>query len=200
MAEFSVEGVPARYQHGQLQAYAFRDSQTHQLIYAVWLAVLSEPADKFIPIPAELKVPEDGLPNPVLIDVRTGSVVALPWKRKGVLSIPLKDSIVAVADASYLEWPALPEAPAELRATREGSEVKLVWKTYGQSTGVEVQRSVAYGPWEKLATLKPGATEHSDAEPPAGHVTYRVRAEGKNGPSAWSNPAWVDEEAETASK
>ena len=25
-----------------------------------------------------------------------------------------------------------------------------------------------------------------------GHITYRVRAVGKHGPSPWSNPAWVD--------
>ena len=160
MAKFSVDRVPARYQHGQLQAHAFRDTQTYKLIYAVWLAVLSEPADKFIPIP-------------VLIDVRTGFrfVTALSWKSKGILSIPLKDSVVAVADASHLHWPAVPETAAELSAKQQGKEVKLEWKTYGQTTGIEVQRSVAHGCWEKLATLKTGGTQYSDDEIPAGHVT-----------------------------
>ncbi len=199
-ADFSVEGVPARYQHGQVQAHAFRDKRTHKLIYAVWLAVLSEPADKFAPIPVDLKVREDDLPNPVLVDVRTGAVSPLHWKSKGVLNIPLKDSVVAVADASYLDWPALPEAPAELRASRQGGEVKLEWKTYGSITGVEVERSVGFGAWEKLATLKPGTTQYSDNEVPSGHVTYRVRVASENGPSAWSNPAWVDSQVATASK
>ncbi len=108
--------------------------------------MLSEPADKFVPVPVSLNVPDEGLPNPILIDVRTGSVTPLGWKGKGVFSIPLNDSVVAVADASYLGWPAVPETPTELRVTRKGNGVKLEWKTYDQVGGVEVQRSVAYGP------------------------------------------------------
>lgn len=190
-ADFSVEGVPAKYQHGQLQAYAFRDKETHKIIYALWLAVLSEPPDNFVPIPVRVKVLEESLANPVSIDVRTGSVAPLRWQGNGVLGVSLKDSVVAVADASYLDWPVVPETPADLRATRKGAGVKLEWKTYGKVTGVEVQRSVAYGSWEKVATLQPDAREYSEGRTPTGLITYRVRALGEKGPSAWSNPAWV---------
>ncbi len=194
MAEFRIDGIPAEYDHGQLQSHAFRDRISGKRIYAFWLAIVCDPEDRFVPLKVELNVPDPNLHNPILIDVRTGAVTPLPWKAKGVLGVPLKDSVMAIADASYLDWPRVPETPGELRATRSESETRLQWKMYDEPSRAEIQRSVDYGSWQPVEEVGIGITEFSDPQGLRGHVSYRVRALGKNGPSAWSNPAWVDVE------
>jgi hypothetical protein len=99
---------------------------------------------------------------------------------------------MAIADASFLDWPVVPQAPGELRAYGAGPEIRLHWKRYSQSTRMEVQRSIDYGPWRHLAETPPDKMEFSESAGEKGHITYRVRAIGKHGPSPWSNPAWVD--------
>jgi hypothetical protein len=69
LAQFHFAGVPSQYEHGQLQSYAFR-----RRIYAFWLAVSSDPADRFAPVEADLEISDSAIQTPVLIDVRTGGV------------------------------------------------------------------------------------------------------------------------------
>ena len=192
MAEFSITGVPARYTHGQLQSYAFRDKVTGQHIYAFWLAVIAEPADHFTPVDGNLKVSDPDLHRPVLIDVRTGAVKPLRWEAQGNLRVPLKDSVMAVTDASYLNWPLVPETPGELQVLHAGKAIRLRWKTYSPADRLEIERSVNYGPWKTVAEIAGGQTAFQDTHAVEGHVTYRLRAYNGQGPSAWSNPAWVD--------
>lgn len=194
LVEFDIKDVPAEYNHGQLQSYAFRDRMSGKRIYSFWLAVMAEPADQFTPVEATLNVTDPALRTPVLIDVRTGSVTPLTWEGPGRLRVPLKDSVMAVADASYLDWPELPETPAELRVTRTGTRARLRWATYGESTAIEIQRSVNYETWQVAGQSPADKKEFTEPLRAKGHVTYRVRAVGKNGPSAWSNPAWLDVE------
>lgn len=192
MAEFSISGVPSRYTHGQLQSYAFRDRKSGRRIYAFWLAVVAEPTDTFPPIYVDLKVSDRKLYRPVLIDVRTGTVTSLRWKAQGGLRVPLKDSVMAVADASYLDWPSVPETPGGLWAQRTGKGVTLRWRTYSQAVRLEIERSVNYGPWKVVGEIAGEQTRLNDPQALEGHVTYRLRAYNKRGASAWSNPAWVD--------
>jgi hypothetical protein len=192
MAEFRFAGVPAQYEHGQLQSYAFRDKVSSRCIYAFWLAVNSDPADSFAPVEVDLEISDLAIQTPVLVDVRTGRVKALTWKSKGIVRVPLKDSVVAVADAAYLDWPEVPETPGELRATRSGSATTLAWKTYGEASRVEIERSVDFGPWQRAGEGEGGKAEFRDSQRAAGHLSYKVRALGKNGPSAWSSPAWIE--------
>jgi hypothetical protein len=174
-----------------LRRYAFRDIASGKRIYAFWLAVFCTPGDNFKAVPAELVLRDAGLKNPILIDVRTGVVTPLAWKEPGVLPVPLKESVMAVADASYLDWPEVPETPAELTALRSERMVRLRWKGYGDGMSFEIQRTIDFGPWQALGKTASDKTEYSDMSDGRGHVTYRVRAVGSNGPSAWSNPAWV---------
>ena len=190
MAEFSLDGVPAQYQHGEAQSYAFRDKASGRRIYAFWLAVVADPSDHFSAAEADLKVEDAELRHPILIDVRTGAITPLAWKSSGVLSVPLKDSVLAVTDSTYLDWPEVPVTPGDLRATRQGENITLQWSTYGAPSRVEIQRSIDYGPWKKVAEVEEGKTTFSEPANGLGRVTYRLRALGKNGSSAWSNPAW----------
>jgi hypothetical protein len=187
-AEWDVHAVSEKVR--ALRRYAFRDKASGKRIYAFWLALPCDPKDNFKPIPAELTIPD--LKNPILIDVRTGAVTPAARKAQGVIPVSLKDSVMAIADASFLDWPVVPEAPGELRASGAGPEIRLHWKRYSQATRMEVQRSIDYGPWRHLAETPPDKMEFSESAGEKGHITYRVRAIGKLGPSPWSNPAWVD--------
>jgi hypothetical protein len=184
-------GLPAQYQ-GRLQSHAFRDRVSGKRIYAFWLAVAADPSDKFVPVESTLHVNDPLLRTPILIDVRTGAVERLNWLTPGTLRVPLKDSVMAVADASYLDWPELPEAPAELTVARAGTAAKLHWTTYGGIEAVEIERSVDFGTWHAVARSPARSREFTASLHAKGHITYRVRALGKHGASAWSNPAWLD--------
>ncbi|HXW91520.1 MAG TPA: hypothetical protein VEK33_13310 [Terriglobales bacterium] len=185
---------PARYNHGQLRKYAYRDRKSGKRIYAVWLAVVSDPADNFRPLPVEVGLPQSGITNPILVDVRTGRITPAVWiqREKQTLRIPLKDSVVAVTDASFLDWPEAPAAPGELMAVLSGHDVQLDWKKYGNAVGFELERSSDWDAWEKVTALPAGQTRYREPLARATHITYRVRAVGSKAPSSWSNPAWVD--------
>ena len=189
--------VPERYSHGQLRYYCFRDSASRKPIYATWLAVYSSPEDRFEAVTADLRILDQQIQNPILIDVRTGKVVAATWSDKGArtVRVDLKDSITAIADASYLSWPVAPEAPAPLIARKSSENAELEWRSRADTpiTGFEVQRSSDWGAWVKIAELRPDKLKYSERIPSGKHISYRVRALGQEAPSVWSNPAWIDE-------
>ena len=64
--------------HGQLKAYAFRDQTSGKRIYAFWLAVSSDPSDRFVPVWADLILRDAAVADPVMIDVRKGEVNTIP--------------------------------------------------------------------------------------------------------------------------
>jgi hypothetical protein len=193
MADIMLD-PPAPYRHGQLRKYAYRDRKSGRHIYAIWLAVVSDPADKFVPLKVEVGFPRSRIANPILVDLRTGRITPLAWvnRQKQTLRIPLKDSVVAVMDSSYLDWREAPEAPGELLATPSGHDVQLSWKKYGNPLGFEVQRSLDWGAWQTVTQLSAVDARYTEPLPQAVHITYRVRALGSEDPSAWSNPAWMD--------
>jgi hypothetical protein len=193
MAEFQI-AAPEGYSHGELRSYAFRDHANGKPILAWWLAVVADPVDRLEPVETNLVVHDSTLRQPILIDTLTGAVKALEWndRAKGELHVPLTDTVMALADASYVDWPELPEAPGGLQAKLENGSVRLIWTNGDHAARLQVERSVHQGPWQPAAELTPGTVKWSERLPAAGHVTYRVRAESRDGPSPWSNPAWVD--------
>jgi len=193
MADIILDPPPP-YRHGQLRKYAYRDRKSGQRIYAVWLALVSDPADNFAPLEVEAGFPGSGFTKPILVDLRTGRVTPAVWvnREKQTLRIPLKDSVVAITDSSFPEWRPAPEAPGELAAVRSGHDVQLNWRNYGNPLGFEVERSLDWGAWQKVTALPASETHYRERLPQAAHITYRVRASGSADPSAWSNPAWVD--------
>jgi hypothetical protein len=95
---------------------------------------------------------------------------------------------MAVADATYFDWPVLPEAPSDLTASKTPSGVKLGWALHGAASNTVVERRAGNtGRWRRIAS--PGAVStFTDTAPPRGGVLcYRVRAIGTQGESAYSN-------------
>lgn len=188
---------------GPLLAYGFR-SRTGKGIVAYWLAVRSQPGNRFPGYSASVRLEGSGIRRPVLIDVDSGTVTALTWKNEsaGELGpVPVRDGVIAIADADYFDWATLPEAPSSLAVTRVVDGVRLTWEVHGGNpTGVVVERRVdgtagsaagAASPssaWEKIANLGAGASSYTDSLAPAGgQASYRVRAVNANGESAYSN-------------
>ena len=96
--------------------FGFRSAKGKPII-AYWLAAHSVPGGAFAPLTISLSLENAGIQNPVLIDVVSGEIIALHWKSgttNTLEALPLRDSIFAIADANYFDWPVLPEAQAVL--------------------------------------------------------------------------------------
>jgi hypothetical protein len=174
-------------------SYGFR-AKSGKAIVAYWIAAHSLPGNSFPSYHATFSLKNSGIQHPVLIDVVSGDVRPVNWK-KGTSDtlelIPVTDSIMAVADAEYLDWTVLPEAPSSLGAASTDNGVKLTWEVHGGNPEhVVVERradSSARGPWQRVAELPASAVEYTDAKKKGQRVSYRVRATNTNGESASSN-------------
>jgi probable HAF family extracellular repeat protein len=96
--------------------------------------------------------------------------------------------------------PLPPAAPTTLAATAVSpTQVNLSWTDPpaprvpgGVETSVEIQRK-STGDWAQIAQPSSSSSSYADSSLGGGtHFTYRVRAVGPGGPSAWSNEASVD--------
>jgi hypothetical protein len=176
--------------------YGFR-STVGKAIVAYWLAAHSVPGNVFPPLYATLSLKNTGITHPVLVDVLSGGIKPLTWKQgttDTLETLPIKDSIMAITDESYFDWPVLPEAPSSLNLSVMGNTVKLEWQVHGGGpTGIVVERQIdqadgAKGTWSRIAKLPSAATEYSDSSLKKGdHISYRVRAINGDGESAYSN-------------
>jgi hypothetical protein len=189
----------------QLFAYGFR-SRSGKAIVAYWMGDHSLPGHDFPSLSASVSLKTTGIKHPVLIDVTSGSIKPLRWKdaASGVTGpVPVLDSVMAIADASYFDWTQLPEAPSSLKVAPDGSGLRLTWELHGgPPTGVVVERRLESVPgtaaspagsdaWEKFGeTLAAGSAQATDSTVLQGvHVSYRVRAVNAAGQSAYSNVA-----------
>ncbi|HEV2352428.1 MAG TPA: fibronectin type III domain-containing protein [Terriglobia bacterium] len=177
-------------------AYGFR-SPKGKAIVAYWLAAHSEPGNKFPALKVTMKIKNSGIKHPVLIDVVSGQITPLAWKQgtSDILnSVPIRDSILAIADENYFDWPVLPEAPSSLTVAVTKGAAQLRWEVHGGNpTGIKVERQVTgdgseAGRWETIAKLPGGSAEYGDTKAPqSGRAAYRVRASNDAGESAYSN-------------
>jgi len=167
--------------------YGFRN-RNGKAIVAYWMAAHSVPGGAFPTRTVNLTVKNSGIPNPVLIDVVSGTIAPLAWKSgtTDVLeTLPVRDSVMAIADASYFDWPILPEAPSGLIAEASASAISLRWDLHSDTTKVAVERRALSGTkWERIATL---GRETRYTDPSAAPSAYRVRAINAAGESAYSN-------------
>ena len=178
-------------------AYGFR-SFSGKAIVAYWLAGHSYPGNVFPQLSSELSIKNSGIEHPVLIDLVSGDIKRVEWK-KGTTdtleALPLRDSVMAIADESYFDWPVLPEAPSSLNVVSSGNSLKLTWVVHEESKGIIIERQVGNssdnrvsGSWQKLTRLTAASTEYTDTSAPRGKpVGYRVRAFNDAGESAYSN-------------
>lgn len=176
-------------------AYGFR-SLTGKAIVAYWLAAHSQPGNVFPTLSTTLKLKNTGIEHPVLIEVISGDIKPLEWKKgtKDVLvSVPVRDSILAVADETYFDWAMLPETPSSLSVSSKGNSLNLGWEVHNGATGMVVERRIFEasgqgGRWERIAKLSGNSTGYIDAGVARGQrVAYRVRAANEAGESAYSN-------------
>ena len=175
--------------------YRFR-SVTGKATVAYWLAAHSLPGTSFPPLYASLTLKNTGIPNPVLVDVVSGDIRPLQWKEgttNTVDGLPIKDSILAITDADYFDWPVLPEAPSSLSVTTEASSAKLTWENHdGNPTKIILERLVeesgARAMWQHHAEVGPSVTHFIDTSLKKGQrLAYRVSAANSDGKSAYSN-------------
>ncbi|MEO8026020.1 MAG: hypothetical protein ABI823_06085 [Bryobacteraceae bacterium] len=171
--------------------YGFRN-KNGKAIVAYWMAAHSVPGGAFPPLFVTLTMKGAGIRNPVLVDVVSGAITPLTWKSgtSDVLeAIPVRDSVMAIADASYFDWPVLPEAPSGLRAQASAAGVSLTWELHGtDATKVAVERRAGNsGQWHRIATLPLEGRFTDAAKPVSDVVCYRMRAINAHGESAYSN-------------
>lgn len=184
------EAVLRRQSGFPFMTYGFRN-RTGKAIVAYWIAAHSQPGNLFVPIYATMSLKNTGIVNPVVIDVTSGEIKPAKWKQgtsDTLEMLPVKDSIVAIADGSYFDWPVLPEAPSSLRVNVSGSGAKLTWDIHGgDPANVVVERRIERKGWEKIATLPATTREYRDSSVKGEGVAFRVSATNANGSSAYSN-------------
>lgn len=183
---------------GPFLAYGFR-STAGKSIVAYWLAAHSEPGNAFRPLTTTLTLKSTGIEHPVLIDVLTGKIAPVAWKggtTDVIESVPVRDSIMAIADAGYFDWPVIPEAPSSLSLVRHGASIKLSWDVHGGGpAAVLVERRIqdltrGGARWEQVAKLSASSKGYTDSVAARGkRVSYRVKVVNDAGPSAYSNVA-----------
>jgi hypothetical protein len=166
----------SRSRENEFLHYGFRN-KNGKAIVAYWLATHSVPGDVFPPLTVDLTLPNSGIAKPVLIDVVSGKITPLD----SLKALPLRDSVMAIADASYFDWPVLPEAPSGLVAR----DVFLQWELHGAMKSAVERRIGNTGRWERISTIT--GSSYSDTSAPRGVVCYRVRAINDAGESAFSN-------------
>ena len=198
--QISFPDLPAlRRQVGfPFMSFGFR-SRSGKAIVAYWLAAHSLPENVFPPLYGDLSLKNTGITHPVLVDVVSGGIKPIQWKTANSLeALPLKDSVMAITDESYFDWPVLPEAPSSLNIALSGKSPKLTWSIHGGATkGIVVERRMETrlgdgARWERIAKLGNTATEYTDAVvAKAQRAAYRVRAYNDEGESAYSNVARV---------
>ncbi len=177
-------------------AYGFR-SKTGKAIVAYWIAAHSLPGNVFAPLYSPLTIRHSGIDHPVLIDVVSGKIRPLSWESgttDTLASVPVRDSVMAIADQDYFDWSVLPEAPSSLNAEASEGGVRLTWENHGgDSTGIIIERRIAERGWDRIAKLPPTAFGYDDRSAPAtAAVSYRVRAMNEAGESAYSNVVHVE--------
>jgi len=199
--EISSTDVPAlRRKTGfPFMSYGFR-SASGKAIVAYWMAAHSVPGGAFPSFYATFSLKNTGIQHPVLIDIASGDIRALEWKKDTtdtLESVPVTDSIMAIADAEYFDWPVLPEAPSSLNAAIGSNGIKLSWQVHGDQKHILVERrdelSTGRGSWQRIAELPSSATEYTDRYQRKGQqISYRVRASNLVGESAYSNVVRAD--------
>ena len=171
--------------------YGFRNKNGKAII-AYWLAAHSNPGGAFKELVGSLKIANSGITKPVLIDVLTGDITPLTLKGETLEGLPLRDSVMAIADASYFDWPVLPEAPSGLSVvqwsgivTSMREHVTIGWEAHG-ANNFKIERREGES-WSEVGRTESTHFEGGFLGVRDRRTCYRVRAFNEAGQSAYSN-------------
>jgi hypothetical protein len=168
--------------------YGFRN-KNGKAIVAYWVAAHSNPGGSFARLTVNLRLKNSGIQKPVLIDVVSGEITPL----SSLDSLPLRDSVMAIGDASYFDWAVLPEAPSGLNVgpifPRGSLHFELSWASHGSSR-FRLERRLGNSAWETLRVTP--LTHFEEVVPTTSTACYRVRAVSAAGESAYSNVECVN--------
>jgi hypothetical protein len=170
-------------------AYGFR-SRGGKAIVAYWLAERTHPKHPFQPVLVDLVLKNTGIQHPVLIDLDADKISPLQESSPGTLrQIPVRDSVMAIADETYFDWNVLPEIPAPLRGEVRANAATLSWKPGQDASGIVIERRADPGKaWMEIKTLAGNATSYEDMElARLTRAAYRIRAVNASGKSGYSN-------------
>lgn len=196
--EISSPDLPALRRHTgfPFMGYGFRNRNGKSIV-AYWLAAHSLPGNAFPPLYATMTLKNTGITHPVLVDIVSGEIKPVEWKRgtSDTLDLlPVKDSIMAITDENYFDWPVLPEAPSSLKVSTAANSSNLSWVVHGgDRESVVVERRIENqngkrGSWTQIAKLPANTVKYIDSNVQKGQqLSYRIRALNANGPSAYSN-------------
>lgn len=176
--------------------YGFRN-RNGKAVVAYWLAAHSLPGNSFPPLYATMSLKGTGITHPVLVDIVSGDIKPVEWKQGTTDTLellPVKDSIMAITDEDYFDWPVLPEAPSSLTVSMVADSSNLSWVVHGgNADSIVVERRIENQngkgeSWTQIARLPANAVKYTDANIKSGQqLGYRIRALNANGPSAYSN-------------
>ena len=130
----------------------------------------------------------------MLIDVVSGEISPLAFKGEVIEGLPLRDSVMAIADASYFGWPVLPEAPSELKVGASPTLKNVdhfMWQLHGPASAIVLEwRDGITGPW--MRRIIRDARSDVDFPKREAILCVRVRASNDGGESASSNTVCVN--------
>jgi hypothetical protein len=177
-------------------AYGFK-SRTGKSIVAYWRAARILPGHGSPSISMEVSLRNSGIVHPVLIDLDSDTVSPITWESESehVLRVPVRDSLMAIADATYFDWAVLPEIPGGLTAKQSGAIVDLKWQTeLSGATSIVVEgRLPQSSRWVGLARLPGNSSSYEVRDSKfLNHASFRIHASNQAGRSGDSNVAYVD--------
>jgi hypothetical protein len=177
-------------------AYGFK-SRTGKSIVAYWRAARILPGHGSPSISMEVSLRNSGIVHPVLIDLDSDTVSPITWESESehVLRVPVRDSLMAIADAAYFDWAVLPEIPGGLTAKQSGAIVDLKWQTeLSGATSIVVEgRLTQSSRWVGLARLPGNSSSYEVRDSKfLNHASFRIHASNQAGRSGDSNVAYVD--------
>jgi len=178
-------------------SYGFR-SQNGKSVVAYWLGSKGSIAHASQPVYVQMALQNSGIAHPILIDLNADTVIPIRWETSAtgqVLRVPVRDSVMAIADASYFDWAVLPEVPGGLIAQPTGGGVDLKWQETRDASRIIVEaRSGPSSRWGEVARVPASATSYQVKGPRlASHTSFRICAVNQAGRSAYSNLAYVGE-------
>ena len=190
-SEYCEPRAAGRVSHSPFFSYGFR-SRGGKSIVAYWLGERTHPKHPFEPVYVDLTLQNTGIVHPVLIDIDADTISPLAWETSSTSAlrhVPVRDSVMAIADENYFDWAVTPEIPAPLHADIHGLAVKLTWPpTRAAEEHIVVERRVGGEKnWMEAKTVPGDGSYEEREDAKVSSVAFRVRAANASGKSGYSN-------------